>query len=36
MTDARDQILGAVRRALAAADVSPVHGPRTLHVVLVG
>jgi len=28
MTDARDQILGRVRRALAAADVSPVHVPR--------
>ena len=28
MTDAREQVLGRVRRALAAADVSPVHVPR--------
>jgi L-lactate dehydrogenase complex protein LldG len=28
MTDARDEILAGVRRALAAADVSPVHVPR--------
>ena len=28
MSEARDEILGAVRRALAAADVSPVHVPR--------
>ena len=28
MTDARDEILAGVRRALAAADVSSVHVPR--------
>lgn len=28
MTDAREEVLGRVRRALAAADVSPVHVPR--------
>jgi L-lactate dehydrogenase complex protein LldG len=28
MSEARDQVLGRVRRALAAADVSPVHVPR--------
>ena len=28
MTDARDEILGRVRRALSAADVAPVHVPR--------
>ena len=28
MTDARDEILAGIRRAMAAADVSPVHVPR--------